>query len=107
MHDTVVQMARCSFDMHMQDIVGTLIAGASLIMLRPHGPLDLPYFISVLLQKHVTYMQSVPTYLAALCGYLTTDYDGGFSSNLRSLCCGGECLSLRFSRQLGRHGFVL
>ena len=27
-HDTVVQMARCSFDIHVQEILGTLMIGA-------------------------------------------------------------------------------
>ncbi|CAF1020735.1 unnamed protein product [Rotaria sordida] len=30
-------MAPCSFDMHMRDIVGTLVTGATLIMLQPPG----------------------------------------------------------------------
>ena len=36
-NDTIVQMARCSFDVHVQDILGTLMIGATLIMLRPEG----------------------------------------------------------------------
>ncbi|CAF1682357.1 unnamed protein product, partial [Adineta ricciae] len=34
-NDTIVQMARCSFDIHVQEIMGSLIIGASLIMLHP------------------------------------------------------------------------
>ena len=36
-HDTVVQMTRCSFDIHVQEILGTLMGGASLVMLHPRG----------------------------------------------------------------------
>ncbi|CAF1373752.1 unnamed protein product [Adineta steineri] len=41
--DTIIQMARCSFDNHLLSLVGTLITGATLIMLRPEGHMDLDY----------------------------------------------------------------
>ena len=41
--DTVIQMARCSFDTHVQDILGTLMIGATLIMLHPEGTIDFDY----------------------------------------------------------------
>ena len=34
-NDTIVQMASCSFDVHVQDILGTLMVGGTLIMLHP------------------------------------------------------------------------
>ena len=46
--DTIVQMARCSFDIHVADIVGALVIGASLIMLHPQGTMDLSYLVHVL-----------------------------------------------------------
>ncbi|CAF1557399.1 unnamed protein product, partial [Adineta steineri] len=38
--DTVVQMTRCSFDIHVQEIFGTLLIGGTLIMLHPGGTID-------------------------------------------------------------------
>ncbi|CAF4311925.1 unnamed protein product, partial [Adineta steineri] len=38
--DTVVQMTRCSFDIHVQEILGTLLVGGTLIMLHPGGTID-------------------------------------------------------------------
>jgi acyl-coenzyme A synthetase/AMP-(fatty) acid ligase len=56
-------MARCSFDVHAQEIVGTLIVGATVIMLRPHGSKDLDYLLPELRRKQVTYIQMVPAFL--------------------------------------------
>ncbi|CAF4020000.1 unnamed protein product [Adineta steineri] len=33
--DTVVQMTRCSFDIHVQEILGTLLVGGTLVMIHP------------------------------------------------------------------------
>ncbi|CAF1459749.1 unnamed protein product [Adineta steineri] len=38
--DTVVQMTRCSFDIHVQEILGTLLVGSTLIMLHSGGTID-------------------------------------------------------------------
>ena len=56
-------MARCSFDIHVQEILGTLISGASLIMLRPRGTIDFEYFSQVLTKNQITYMHTVPSFL--------------------------------------------
>ena len=44
-NDTIVQMARCSFDIHVQEILGTLMIGATLVMLHPRGNIDFEYLI--------------------------------------------------------------
>ncbi|CAF4047448.1 unnamed protein product, partial [Adineta steineri] len=41
--DTVVQMTRCSFDIHVQEILGTLLVGGTLIMVHPGGTIDFDY----------------------------------------------------------------
>ncbi|CAF1052208.1 unnamed protein product [Adineta steineri] len=41
--DTIVQMTRCSFDIHVQEILGTLLVGGTLIMLHPGGTIDFDY----------------------------------------------------------------
>ncbi|CAF1360905.1 unnamed protein product [Adineta steineri] len=41
--DTVVQMTRCSFDIHVQEILGTLLVGGTLIMLHPGGTINFDY----------------------------------------------------------------
>ncbi|CAF4439736.1 unnamed protein product, partial [Adineta steineri] len=36
-------MTRCSFDIHVQEILGTLLVGGTLIMLHPGGTIDFDY----------------------------------------------------------------
>ena len=45
--DTVVQMARCSFDIHVQEILGTLMIGATLVMLHPKELFNLISFRNI------------------------------------------------------------
>jgi non-ribosomal peptide synthetase component F len=60
-YNTVIQMSRCSFDIHVQEILGTLINGATSVMLHPRGSLDFEYLCTVLGGKQITYMDSVPS----------------------------------------------
>jgi non-ribosomal peptide synthetase component F len=64
--DTIVQMARCSFDIHvddvhLQEILGTLITGATIVMLHPRGNIDFEYLSTVLRTKQISYIDSVPS----------------------------------------------
>ncbi|CAF4316771.1 unnamed protein product, partial [Adineta steineri] len=59
--DTVVQMTRCSFDIHVQEILGTLLVGGTLIMLHPGGTIDFDYLSEVLQNKQITYLHTVPS----------------------------------------------
>ena len=93
--DIVLQMARCSFDIHVEDIIGTLIKGASLVMLRPHGLMDFQYLTDLIIKKSITYLNSVPSYLTSFCAYLETRFQDACWSPLRSLCCGGEYITFR------------
>jgi non-ribosomal peptide synthetase component F len=61
--DTVLQMGRCTFDIHVQDVVGTLVLGALVVMLQPEGIMDLEYLATVLREKEITYIFTVPTVL--------------------------------------------
>ena len=88
--DTTLQIARCSFDLHVADIMGTLIAGGTLVMLRPNGLLDLSYLVDVLVRKRITYFCSVPSFVSTLCLYLETRSEEGCLNHVRSLCSGGE-----------------
>jgi acyl-CoA synthetase (AMP-forming)/AMP-acid ligase II len=61
-----MQMAECSFDVHVGDILGTLMIGATLIMLRPKGLINLEYLTQILEEKQITCMTSVPSLLQSL-----------------------------------------
>jgi non-ribosomal peptide synthetase component F len=88
--DVVIQMARCSFDIHVADIVGTLIVGATLVMLHPKGNLDFDYLAQTLLAKQITMIETVPTLLSQF-----FHYHGGNDyilekASIKSICSSGE-----------------
>jgi non-ribosomal peptide synthetase component F len=87
--DTIIQMAHCSFDNHLLSLVGTLVSGATLVMLRPEGNMDFEYLAEVLSQKQITVMHAVPSLLNALFNFLKQNNRTSAVKWLRSLCSGG------------------
>jgi non-ribosomal peptide synthetase component F len=59
-------MAECLFDVHVGDIFGTVMIGATLIMLRPRGLTDFEYLTQVLEEKQITCLASVPSLFYSL-----------------------------------------
>ncbi|CAF1063367.1 unnamed protein product [Adineta steineri] len=92
--DLIMQIARCSFDLHIQDIIGTLITGASLVMVHHGGTIDLDYLINVVKAKNITYFTTVPTILQHLFSFLQKSDKLTAVKSLRSLCSGGEICSV-------------
>jgi non-ribosomal peptide synthetase component F len=88
-NDTVVQMARCSFDIHVQEIFGTLINGATLVMLRPRGTIDFEYLSTVLHGKQITYINSVPSLFHSLFHYVEECNRQNVVEYLKRVCSGG------------------
>jgi acyl-coenzyme A synthetase/AMP-(fatty) acid ligase len=88
--DTIIQMARCSFDIHVEDIMGTLMAGATLIMLHPKGNIDFDYLSSVLKHKQISYMHTVPSLLHNFFMFLKATDNRDVVKCLRTLCSSGE-----------------
>ncbi|UJR24336.1 hypothetical protein I4U23_027303, partial [Adineta vaga] len=84
--DIAVQMARCSFDIHVQEIFGILTYGATLVMLHPRGTMDLNYLASVLYKKQTTYMHAVPSLLHSFFTFLEYSNACYVLKFLRSLC---------------------
>jgi non-ribosomal peptide synthetase component F len=92
--DTILQMSRCSFDIHVEDILGALIIGATLVMLRPDGLMDLPYLVNIFEVKMITYLNSVPSYLEVLCRYLERQSGESSSNYLRCVCSSGKYIKI-------------
>jgi non-ribosomal peptide synthetase component F len=69
-----MQIAECSFDVHVGDIFGTVMIGATLTMLHPRGLLDLEYLTQVLEEKQITCMTSVPSLFDSLFHFME-DYN--------------------------------
>jgi non-ribosomal peptide synthetase component F len=91
-NDTVAQMSRSSFDIHVQEILGALMSGATLVMLRPKATIDFQYLSEVLDRKQITYMHSVPSLLYHFFTYIHEHNNQQVIKRLRSLCSIGRCL---------------
>ncbi|CAF1442019.1 unnamed protein product, partial [Adineta steineri] len=91
--DTIIQIARCSFDVHVQEVLGTLTTGATLAMLHPGGIIDSKYLADVIRKKNVTCITAVPTVLQLLLSFLQRSNDISTLMSLRCVCTGGEMWS--------------
>ncbi len=89
-NDVAAQMARSSFDIHVQEILGTLMSGATLVMFRPRGTIDFEYLSEVFHQKQVTYMHSVPSLLYHFFTHMQQQNSPQAIKCLRSLCSIGR-----------------
>jgi hypothetical protein len=87
--DIVVQITACTFDAHIQEILGSLIFSATVVMLHPQGNMDFLYVIDTLQDKQVTYMLSVPNYLDHLCNIIKNGKICA-CAGIRTLCCAGK-----------------
>jgi non-ribosomal peptide synthetase component F len=83
-------MSRCSFDIHVQEIFGTLMIGASLVLLHPSGTMDFHYLSEVFDKKQITYMHTVPSLIQSFFTYLEKCKHHKVLKYLRSLCSIGE-----------------
>ncbi|CAF3961735.1 unnamed protein product, partial [Adineta steineri] len=93
--DVVLQVTPCSFDMHIIEILGTLILDCTLIMLHPNGNYDLNYLSKTIAINQVTLLHSVPSHLNILCKYLEENSTFNSLSTIRALCTSGEPLNAR------------
>jgi non-ribosomal peptide synthetase component F len=98
--DRVLQKTPFSFDASVWEFYAPLLAGATLIMAKPHGHQDAAYLVNLIANEQVTILQLVPTLLQVL-------LDEPEFQNCRSLkhvFCGGEALTTelkeRFFAQL-------
>jgi non-ribosomal peptide synthetase component F len=92
-NDTIVQMSRCSFDIHVQEILGTLMSGAALVMLHPKGNIDFEYLFRVLEKKQITYIHTVPSLLHNFFTFAQEFNNREALKYLRSLCSSGRSLT--------------
>ena len=89
-NDVVIQMAQCSFDVHVKECLGTLILGGSLVLLHPQGQLDLEYLSTSLQRHNVTFFSVVPSFMSTLCDLLSEMKEFSRLSTIRSFGFLGE-----------------
>jgi acyl-coenzyme A synthetase/AMP-(fatty) acid ligase len=90
MHDQVLQVATCSWILHLTEVAMPLIVGGTLILLRPGGQLDMAYFAQTLIYQQVTTVLIGPAIIRALTGYLKTSQQLDTFKFVRNLCTAGD-----------------
>ncbi|CAF3064418.1 unnamed protein product [Rotaria sp. Silwood2] len=83
----------------MPEIFGALILGATTVMLRPNGNMDLMYIMKILTDKQISYMFAVPAWLNALCDFLDKPQVARLQS-IRSISIGGETVSSKLIERI-------
>jgi acyl-coenzyme A synthetase/AMP-(fatty) acid ligase len=87
--DIILQIATCTFDAHVLEILVGLLLSATVIMLHPYGNIDSTYLIPTIQKKQVTYMLVVPAFLNELYDFMKKRKLSGLAS-IRSCSLGGE-----------------
>ena len=77
-------MAQCSFDVHVKECLGTMMLGATLVLLHPNGNMDIDYLLKTVEQNHVTFFNIVPSLLTILCDHLVENDSFQRLSSIRS-----------------------
>ena len=87
--DQVLQVASCSWILHITEISMTLIMGGTLVLLRPGGQLDMSYFSRTLSHQQVTTLLIGPAIIRALTSYLEIARQYETFKFVRHLCTSG------------------
>ncbi|CAF0774841.1 unnamed protein product [Adineta steineri] len=96
-------MARCSFDIHLFEIIGSLMVGAGLVMLHPGGTIDYDYLSLVLDIKQVSYMDGVPSAMYTFFSFVQLEEKKDACKYLRCLTGGGESFSVKLATLVGNN----
>ena len=89
--DVVLQTTPSSFDIHMQEILGTLWLGGSLCLLRPNGHFDMNYWTSVVQRQQISFVVSVPTFFISVVQFLEQSvHQENLLGSVRRLCSIGK-----------------
>ncbi|CAF1297343.1 unnamed protein product [Rotaria sp. Silwood1] len=73
--ETTLQTSQCSFDVHVFEILATMVTGGTLVMLKPFGHMDMDYVSRTIAEKHVTWTILTPTITAFLVQFLQDNPD--------------------------------
>ncbi|CAF1600002.1 unnamed protein product, partial [Didymodactylos carnosus] len=69
----VIQIGPCSFDVHIQEILASIVAGSTIAMLHPGGNFDIKLIWKVINSQRVTCETLTTEMVAKLMAYLSSD----------------------------------
>ena len=99
-NSTVLQTTPVTFDIHIEETLGTLWLGGSICLLRPNGNLDMSYLSSLIQRHQITFLITVPTLLISLVDFMQSSPNDLLLRTLRRLCSIGETLRPQTASQL-------
>ena len=93
--DIVLQIAQCSFDVHLEEILGTLTTlGTTVVFLHPLGTFDIKYMITTIKEKQVSFIGCVPTHLGNIWNYFKEHPELNMKESfvtMKTVVVGGNC----------------
>ena len=99
--DQILQLASCSWVAHVLEVFSGMMTGATLVLLKPNGLLDLAYTTRTMKEKQVTGVTSSPTFSRTLIAYFKSTKSGNRCfATLRRFNTGGEYFSSRLLNHL-------
>ncbi|CAF1166800.1 unnamed protein product [Adineta steineri] len=90
--DQVLQVAACSWILHISEIMLPLVVGGTLVLLRPNGHLDMDYFSQTLMQQQVTTVTIGPGIIRALTSYFEKTQRLATLKFIRNVITTGEAM---------------
>jgi amino acid adenylation domain-containing protein len=92
-NDVVLQTTPVTFDIHIQETLGTLWLGGTLCLLRPKGNVDMNYYTMVIQRHQITLLIMVPALISVLIEHVHDSVHLRHSLvSVRRLCSLGETL---------------
>lgn len=82
--DVVLHHTPATFDIHLLEIIGTLIVGGQVSVLHPNGNIDMNIFSKTIMHQQVTHLNIVPSFLNILMDHL---HDTDNKDCLRTIHC--------------------
>ncbi len=91
--DQVLQVATCTWNLHLAEVSLPLVLGGTLVLLRPGGNLDMAYFSQTLAYQQVTTLLIGHGLIRALINYIEMSQQLDIFKFVRNLCMTGnyEC----------------
>lgn len=86
----VLQVASCSWALHLREISMALIMGGTLVLLQPGGHLNMTYFIRTLARQQVTTLLIGPAMIRTLTNHMETNQQFEAFQCVRRLCTTGD-----------------